>query len=94
MLRGNLCPGGAVIKSNAGSPSLLTHTGPACVFKDYDDLTARVDDPDLAVTADSVLILQNGGPVGPIPATRPIATMRADIIGHFQPCMTEIYLHI
>ena len=66
VLRGNLCPGGAVIKSNAGSPSLLTHTGPACVFKDYDDLTARVDDPDLAVTADSVLILQNGGPVGPI----------------------------
>eukprot|EP01049_Picozoa_sp_SAG25_P011422 SAG25_NODE_1395_length_3138_cov_2.410003_1_plen_177_part_00 len=57
-------PGGAVIKSNAGSPSLLTHTGPACVFRDYDDLSARVDDPDLPVTADSVLILQHGGPVG------------------------------
>ena len=64
VLRGNLCPGGAVIKANAGSPDLLTHTGPACVFRDYDDLTARIDDPDLPVTADSVLILQNGGPVG------------------------------
>lgn len=50
VLKGNLCPGGAVIKANAGSPEMLTHTGPACVFHDYDDLTARVDDPDLVVT--------------------------------------------
>ena len=64
VLKGNLCPGGAVIKANAGSPEMLSHTGPACVFKNYDDLSARIDDPDLPVTKDSVLILQNGGPVG------------------------------
>ena len=53
VLRGNLCPNGAVIKHAAMEPRFLKHTGPAVVFKDYDDLAARLDDPALDVTADS-----------------------------------------
>jgi dihydroxy-acid dehydratase len=64
VLRGNLAPHGAVIKQTAATPSLLVHTGPAVVFRDYNDLSARIDDPDLPVTADSVLVLQNAGPLG------------------------------
>jgi len=64
VLRGNLAPQGAVIKQAAADPSLLTHTGPAVVFEDHNDLTARIDDPDLDVTAASVLVLKDAGPVG------------------------------
>lgn len=64
ILRGNLAPEGAVIKHSAATKSLLQHTGPAVVFEDYNDLKARLDDPDLPVTKDSVLVLKNGGPVG------------------------------
>jgi dihydroxy-acid dehydratase len=64
VLRGNLCPEGAVIKPSAAEPQLLKHIGRACVFEDVDDLRARVDDPDLEVTADSVLVLKNCGPKG------------------------------
>ncbi len=64
VLRGNLAPHGAVIKQTAATPSLLVHTGPAVVFRDYNDLSARIDDPDLPVTADSVLVLQHAGPLG------------------------------
>ncbi len=64
VLRGNLCPDGAVLKQTAASPELLRHCGPAVVFRDVDDLLARVDDPDLPVDATSVLVLQNCGPVG------------------------------
>src|SRR5919202_581025 len=64
ILRGNLCPDGAVIKHVAASPHLLTHRGPALVFSSVADLAARIDDPDLAVTPDHVLVLQNTGPVG------------------------------
>jgi dihydroxy-acid dehydratase len=64
VLRGNLAPGGAVIKHTAAERRLLRHTGPAVVFADYNDLEKRIDDPDLAVTADSVLVLQNAGPLG------------------------------
>jgi dihydroxy-acid dehydratase len=64
VLRGNLAPGGAVIKHSAADPRLLQHAGPAVVFRDYNDMAARIDDPDLPVTADSVLVLQNGGPLG------------------------------
>ena len=45
-------------------PRFLQHSGPAVVFNDYDDLAARIDDPDLPVTADSVIVLQNAGPIG------------------------------
>jgi len=64
ILRGNLCPAGAVIKHSAMESRFLRHSGRAVVFKDYDDLAARLDDPALEVTADSVLVLQNAGPVG------------------------------
>jgi dihydroxy-acid dehydratase len=64
VVRGSLAPDGAVIKHSAASPSLLSHTGPAVVFSDYDDMNARLDDPDLDVTPDSVLVLQNAGPLG------------------------------
>ncbi|MCX7893604.1 MAG: L-arabinonate dehydratase [Burkholderiales bacterium] len=64
VLRGNLAPDGAVIKPAAAEPRLLRHTGPAVVFADYNDMAARIDDPDLAVTADSVLVLKNAGPKG------------------------------
>ena len=64
VLRGNLAPDGAVIKPTAAEPHLLKHTGPAVVFKNYDDLYARVDDENLKVDENSVLVLQNAGPQG------------------------------
>jgi dihydroxy-acid dehydratase len=64
ILRGNLAPGGAVIKHLAADPRLLKHTGPAVVFDGYRQLTARIDDPALAITPESVLVLRGAGPVG------------------------------
>ncbi|HEX9490666.1 MAG TPA: L-arabinonate dehydratase [Stellaceae bacterium] len=64
VLKGNLAPNGAVIKPSAMEPRLLQHRGPAIVFRDYNDLNRRIDDPALEVTADSVLVLQNAGPQG------------------------------
>jgi len=64
VVRGSLAPNGAVIKRSAASPELLRHTGPAVVFEDIYDMGARIEDPDLDVTADSVLVLRNSGPVG------------------------------
>ncbi len=64
ILRGSLAPDGAVIKPTAAEDRLLVHEGPAVVFSDIRDLKARVDSEDLDVTADSVLVLQNAGPVG------------------------------
>ena len=64
VLRGNLAPRGAIIKPAAATPELLTHRGPAVVFDSIEDFTARIDDPDLEVTADSVLVLRGCGPRG------------------------------
>jgi len=64
ILRGSLAPDGAVIKPAAAEPHLMRHEGPAVVFKDIVDLKARIDRDDLDVTADSVIVLQNAGPVG------------------------------
>ena len=64
VLRGNLAPDGAVIKSTAADPKLLKHTGRAMVFDDYNDMAARLDDPKLDVDAGSVLVLRNAGPLG------------------------------
>ncbi|TMH36622.1 MAG: dihydroxy-acid dehydratase [Betaproteobacteria bacterium] len=64
VLRGNLAPDGAVIKPAAAESKLHKHTGPAIVFADYNDMAARIDDPELSVTPDSVLVLQNAGPLG------------------------------
>lgn len=64
LLTGNLAPSGCVIKSIAADPKLLTHRGPALVFDNYPEMKAKMDDPDLEVTADSVLILRSAGPLG------------------------------
>ena len=64
VLRGNLCPDGAVMKSSAAAPDLRHHIGPALVFDDHETLTQRINDPSLNVTADTVLVLRNAGPVG------------------------------
>jgi dihydroxy-acid dehydratase len=64
VLRGNLAPDGAVIKPAAADPGLLVHRGPAVVFEDYADLAARIDLPELAISADSVIVLKNAGPRG------------------------------
>jgi dihydroxy-acid dehydratase len=64
VLRGNLAPGGAVIKHVAADPKLLRHTGPAVVFDSYREIRERIDDPSLRITADSVLVLRGAGPLG------------------------------
>ena len=64
VLFGNLAPDGAVIKPTAAEPRLLKHKGPAVVFSDYNDLAARIDNEDLQVDENSVLVLQNAGPLG------------------------------
>ncbi|WP_406479232.1 L-arabinonate dehydratase [Streptomyces sp. NBC_01615] len=64
VLRGNLCPDGAVIKHIAAEPQLLKHTGPAVVFDDYKTMQRTINDPSLGITADSVLVLRNAGPKG------------------------------
>jgi dihydroxy-acid dehydratase len=64
VLRGNLAPDGAVIKPLAAEARLLKHTGPAVVFKDYADLRARIDSDSLKVDENSVLVMQNAGPLG------------------------------
>jgi dihydroxy-acid dehydratase len=64
VLRGNLAPRGAVIKPTAADPRLLKHSGTALVFRDYPEMKAKIDTDDLDVTPDTVLILQNSGPMG------------------------------
>ncbi|WP_328668402.1 L-arabinonate dehydratase [Streptomyces sp. NBC_00328] len=64
VLRGNLCPDGAVIKHISAEPHLLKHTGPAVVFDDYRTMQRTIDDPSLGITADSVLVLRGSGPKG------------------------------
>jgi dihydroxy-acid dehydratase len=64
VLRGNLAPDGAVIKPPAMEAHLQRHTGPAVVFDDYNDMAARIDDPALPVTPDSVIVLRSAGPQG------------------------------
>jgi dihydroxy-acid dehydratase len=64
VLRGNLAPDGAVIKPTAAEPHLLKHTGRAVVFRNYNDMAARIDDEKLDIDANSVIVLQNGGPLG------------------------------
>jgi dihydroxy-acid dehydratase len=63
-LRGNLAPGGAIIKQAAASPKLMQHTGRAVVFESLADLADRIDDPRLDVNADDILVMKNAGPKG------------------------------
>jgi len=64
VLRGNLCPDGAIIKPSAATPELLTHRGRAVVFESIEDYHARIDDPGLEVDASSILVLKGCGPKG------------------------------
>ena len=64
ILRGNLCPDGAVIKPSAATPALMKHRGRAVVFETIEDLHARIDDPNLEVDESSVMVLKNCGPRG------------------------------
>ncbi|MCW5719819.1 MAG: dihydroxy-acid dehydratase [Devosia sp.] len=64
VLRGNLAPDGAVMKSSAANPRFLRHRGPAIVFDDPGEMNRALDDPDLDITEDWVIVLRNAGPVG------------------------------
>ena len=64
VLRGNLAPRGAVIKPSSADPKLVKHRGRAIVFENHADMVARIDDPELDVSADSVLVLRQAGPKG------------------------------
>ena len=64
VVKGNLAPDGAVMKTCAADPGLFRHRGPAVVFEDVQTVADRIDDPALGIGADSVLILRNAGPVG------------------------------
>lgn len=64
MLQGSLAPAGAVLKRSAADSRLWQHRGPAVVFDGVADLNARIDDPALNITKDSVLVLRGAGPVG------------------------------
>ncbi|MBZ4191848.1 IlvD/Edd family dehydratase [Niabella beijingensis] len=64
VLKGNICPDGAVIKPSAASPHLMQHTGPALVFESIDDYKNRINDDKLEVDANTILVLKNVGPKG------------------------------
>ncbi|MBI1942084.1 MAG: dihydroxy-acid dehydratase [Betaproteobacteria bacterium] len=64
VLRGNLCPGGAVIKPSAATPRLLRHRGRAVVFENIEDFHRRIDDPGLEIDEKCVMVLKNCGPRG------------------------------
>jgi dihydroxy-acid dehydratase len=64
VLHGNLAPNSAVIKQSAASPNLMRHTGRALVFDSVEDMTRRIDLPDLDVQAGDILVLRNAGPKG------------------------------
>jgi dihydroxy-acid dehydratase len=61
-LFGNLAPRGAILKRSAADPGLFERTGRAVVFTSLEDLARRIDDPDLDVSPDDFLVLQNAGP--------------------------------
>ncbi len=64
VLRGNLCPDGAIIKPSAATPKLMKHKGRAVVFEDIDEFHRRIDDPDLDIDENSIMVLKNCGPKG------------------------------
>jgi len=64
VLRGNLCPEGAIIKPSAATPKLMTHRNRAVVFEDIEDFHRRIDDPKLDIDENCVMVLKNCGPKG------------------------------
>jgi dihydroxy-acid dehydratase len=64
VLRGNLCPNGAIIKPSAATPKLMKHKGRAVVFENIEDFHRRIDDPKLDIDESCVMVLKNCGPKG------------------------------
>jgi len=64
VLRGNLCPDGAVIKPSAASPHLLKHSGKAVVFEDFEDFNRKIDDESLEIDENNIMVMKNCGPKG------------------------------
>ena len=64
VLRGNLCPDGAIIKPSAATPKLMKHRGRAVVFENIEDFHSRIDDPNLDIDERCVMVLKNCGPKG------------------------------
>jgi L-arabonate dehydrase len=64
VLRGNLCPDGAIIKPSAATPKLLRHRGRAVVFENIEDFHTRIDDPNLDIDPKCIMVLKNCGPKG------------------------------
>jgi dihydroxy-acid dehydratase len=64
VLRGNLCPDGAIIKPSAATPALMKHRGRAVVFENIEDFHSRIDDPKLDIDETCVMVLKNCGPKG------------------------------
>ena len=64
VLKGNLCPDGAVLKPSAASPELMKHHGRAVVFESIEEYKARIEDPALDIDETSVMVLKNCGPKG------------------------------
>jgi len=64
VLRGNLCPNGAIIKPSAATPKLMKHKGRAIVFENIEDFHKRIDDPQLDIDESCVMVLKNCGPKG------------------------------
>lgn len=64
VLKGNLCPDGAVIKPSAASTHLMKHRGKAVVFESVEDYHRRIDLPDLEIDENSIIVLKGAGPVG------------------------------
>ena len=64
-LFGNLAPKGAILKRSAADANLFEHEGRAVVFSSLADLSARVDDPNLDITPQDIMVLQNAGPNAP-----------------------------
>jgi dihydroxy-acid dehydratase len=64
VLRGNLCPDGAIIKPSAANPKFMKHRGRALVFDSNAEMLSKIHDPAIDVDENTVLILRNAGPVG------------------------------
>jgi dihydroxy-acid dehydratase len=64
VLRGNLCPDGAIIKPSAATPRLMKHKGRAVVFENIQEFHSRIDDPKLDIDENCVMVLKNCGPKG------------------------------
>lgn len=64
VLYGNIAPTGAIIKPTAASQDLMVHKGKAIVFEDHEDLSKRIDAPDLEVSLQDILVMKNSGPIG------------------------------